>query len=213
MFDQSVITGVAAPTYSGHQVFLSWTSTAAAGSVYQIYVDAVLSWSGSATKAWLPTPTDGVGRVDIGRVDADEQFTDFSASLDIPRRKIRLAWTGGTSLGATLVEFRVYGPAADTASIDFTRIAARVAAFPGGNPVASGSYSWTSPALPSGTYAYAVVPVDAAGNEGTRQFATEVLAVPPLPSAAAADGSRLGYQFHANGTTPTVTLSWLPSPG
>ena len=79
-FDQSAIASVSPPASANGQTHLSWTSTAPAGSWYQVYVDRKLAWFGRATSADVPAPGRRA-RVDVGVVGASERAVDFSASL------------------------------------------------------------------------------------------------------------------------------------
>jgi hypothetical protein len=45
-FSQADITGVNPPVQFGTELLLSWTSTATAGTVFQVYLDQQLAWSG-----------------------------------------------------------------------------------------------------------------------------------------------------------------------
>jgi hypothetical protein len=205
-FDQSVIASVSQPVYRDGQVFLKWTTTAPAGTYFQVYLDGVLAKTTTQTSAWIDPPADGVGRVDIGAIPASE--AEAAASLPAaPARKARISWSGGTSLGASLVGFRVYRGLTAGAAVSYASPVATVAAFPGGATAASGSYSYTSGPLASGTWHFGVVPYDSAGNEGTPQETTVAISAPPGPP------SDLAYTFHPSGTTPTVTLDWAASAG
>jgi hypothetical protein len=90
----------------------------------------------------------------------------------------------------------------------------------GGFGSASASYSWTSDALPSGTWTFAVAAFDQAGNIGALQSTSVTIAAPPSEPPAFADGSRLDYILAGFGAPPfgaggfgqsVVQLSWNPS--
>ena len=81
----------------------------------------------------------------------------------------------------------------------------------GGYDAQGGNFSWTSPPLARGAWNFAVAPVDAAGNEGTRATTSVTIAAPPRPPAPDAAGKRLTYTYDAG--THVATLAWLASPG
>lgn len=229
MFDQSVITEVRPPVWDGSALHLEWTSTAPRGTTYQVYVARALAWYGTSTWVSIPMPSSRV-RIDIGAVGPGEGATDFSALLPAaPQDRARLSWLGGSYLDATgnddVSAFRVFGETAPGGGIDFGTVLAEIPAYPGGVLAdgfglggygqggfgrAASSYAWTSPALRSGAWSFAVVPVDAAGNQGTAEFATVTILSPPRPPAAFSDGTRLKYTYNAN--DHTVTLFWQASP-
>ena len=51
----------------GRQMKASWTSTAPAGTIYQIYINRGLAWSGTALVAYFPWPRTTVD-VQVGTV-------------------------------------------------------------------------------------------------------------------------------------------------
>jgi hypothetical protein len=168
-----------------------------------------------------------------------EEQTDFSSSLpSAPHRRAKLSWLGGTFEGADIAGFRVYDSAAATGygdggfgfgpygGITLGALETDITAYPsgiytdgfglggfglGGFGAAASTYDWTSQPLTSGTYYYAVVPYDAAGNLGTAAVTSVTIAVPPLPPALDAENLRLTYTYDA--TPHEVTLNWLASPG
>ena len=60
----------------------------------------------------------------------------------------------------------------------------------GGFGSASASYSWTSEPLGSGAWHWAVLPFDAAGNQGTAVTVEVLVQVPPLPPGPFSDRTR-----------------------
>lgn len=118
-FDTSVITEVF-HAQEGSRVTLEWTSTAAAGSWYQIYIQGILAWWGTERHATIAAPR-GLIDVQIGAVGTGQQTTDFSnagfdalgfdvVGLDVSglltapiSTRARLAWTG---FGAA--EYRIF---------------------------------------------------------------------------------------------------------
>jgi hypothetical protein len=228
-FDQSVITDVSPPVYSAGQITLTWSSSAPAGTWYQIYLAGRLAWSGQARSASLPAP-DGRVRVDIGAVAASERDTDFSASLTgRPLDRATLSWLGGTYLDETggddVQSFRIFGEHTPGGGIDPSRPLADVAAYPdgvltdgwglggwnqGGWGRAASTYSWSSGPLSSGVWSFAVAPIDRAGNLGNAITGSVTIVAPPEPPARDAAGRRLTYTYDES--TGIVTLHWLASP-
>ena len=229
MFDQSSITEVKPPVWDGSSLHLEWTSTAPAGTVYQVYVCRSLVWHGTSTWVAIPMPASPV-RIDIGTVGPGEAATDFSASLPAaPQDRARLSWLGGSYLDPTgnddVAGFRVYGEDLPGSGIDYANPLADINAYPGGILTdgfglggygqggfgrAASSYSWTSPALQTGNWSFAVVSVDAAGNQSAVALTAVAILAPPRPPAAFPDGSRLSYIYNAD--SRTVTLCWQASP-
>ena len=225
-FDQSVITSVVPPRVSGGQLYLAWTSSAPAGSWYQVYVGGRLTWTGQRLWTTIQAGETRV-RIDIGAVSAAERFTDFSAVLDPPPDDVvRLRWTGGTFEGADLAGWKIFGETTAGGGVDYTTPLATIAAVEagvyldgfglggfgeGGFGASAGTYSWTSPAYTGGTWTFAVVPYDQAGNLGTAATVSKTLLVPPAPPARNGSGDRLTYSYNA--TSHVATLTWLASPG
>ena len=114
--------------------------------------------------------------------------------------------------GADLVGFHVYGSPAAGESVDYATPLETITAYPGGIATGgSGSYGWTSDALDSGTWSFAVVPFDAAGNLGTTATSSVAISVPPRePVPFAGVQARLQYTYSAS--IHEATLSWNPSP-
>ena len=221
----------------GPELFISWSSTAAAGSCYQVYINKRLAWYGRSARCRVPRPASPSGWniwVDVGTVDPVEATIDFSASLPAATglsTRARLSWLGGTYLDPTghddVRGFRIYGPGAPGGPVDYTTILSTIPAYPGGwisDGIGQGgfgqggfgraatAYQWESGPLTSGPWQFAVVPYDAAGNSHEPgQVATVTIVEAPPPPAAAADGTLLSYAY-AGPTTGTATLTWLPSP-
>jgi len=225
-FDESVILSIAKPAWQAGQLFLRWTTSAPAGTWFQIYVARALAWSGKASYASIPTPS-GDCRINIGAVADGEQNTDFSASLPTaPENRIRLQWQGGLYEGLDLASFRIYGETAPGSGIDYAKLLGEVAAYPGGFLIdgwnlggwneggwgfTASDYSWISEPRYSGVWGFAIVPVDSAGNEGTGTVGYATVGVPPAPPAFYADFSRLIYSYDP--ATQKITLTWNPTPG
>jgi hypothetical protein len=209
------------------------------GIWFQVYIDRRLSWWGQTTNARIAMPTAGPVRVDIGTVLPGEEQTDFSADLPAgPGRRAELSWLGGTFEGADIAGFRVYGSdAADGygvggfgsghfGDIDLGVVLADITAYPsgivtdgfgfggfglGGMGSSSSTYTWTSDPLSRGSWSYAVIPYDAAGNLGDPAVTGVTISCPPLPPALYTDGTRLKYTYDAG--THEATLLWNASPG
>jgi hypothetical protein len=229
MFDQSSIIEVKPPVWDGSALHLEWRSTAAIGTVFQVYVARALVWHGTSTWVAIPMPSSRV-RIDIGTVGPGEATTDFSAKLPTaPQNRAQLSWLGGSYLDPTgnddVSGFQVYGEVQPGSGIDYNCPLAEICAYPGGILTdgfglggygqggfgrAASVYTWTSQALQSGTWTFAIVSLDAAGNKGIPAATTIAIQGPPRPPAAFPDGSRLQYTY--NPEARTVTLFWQASP-
>jgi hypothetical protein len=236
-FSQATILDVFQPQVRGSQVYLSWSSSSPGGTWFQVYVNRQLAWSGQRLWTWVPIPA-GLVRVDIGTVGPGEQNTDFSSSLPSAfSRRVQITWQSGTFAGSDLAGFRVYVSDAPGDAVDYSVILADITAYPtgittdgfglggfgsGGLGQAAGNYSWTSGPLAAGTWTFAIVPYDAAENEGAAQTTTVTIAGPPPPPAAlAGTTTRLQYALLGFGQVgfgsggfglPAATLTWNPSP-
>jgi hypothetical protein len=221
----------------GNQVYISWSSTSPAGTWFQVYVNQRLAWSGQRRGTWIHVPA-GIVRIDIGAVGAGEQDTDFAASLPPTfTRRVRITWQSGTYKGRDLAGFRVYGSDAPGKVVDYSVALADITAYPlgiatdgfslagfgsGGFGELPGNYAWTSGSLAAGTWTFAVVPYDAAGNQGAAQVTTVSIVGPPrAPAAFSGSSTRLQYALNGFGQIdfgsggfglPAATLSWNPSP-
>jgi hypothetical protein len=235
-FSQATIQGVSPPQLRGSQVYVSWSSSSPAGTWFQVYVNRRLAWSGQRRWTWIPVPA-GPVRIDIGSVGAGEQDADFAASLPpAPSRRVQITWQSGTYKGRDLAGFRVYGSDAPGGAVDYSAALADITAYPagiatdgfglggfgsGGFGQSGGNYAWTSGPLAAGTWSFAVVPYDTAGNEGTAQVTTATITGPPrTPPAFDGTSTRLQYALNGFGRVgfgtggfglPTATLSWNPS--
>jgi hypothetical protein len=224
-FSQSSITNVNPPVQQGAQLLLSWTSSAPLGTVYQVYLNQQLAWTGIGLSCTVPVPT-AISRIDIGTVDSTDTQTNFqTALLPPPARQAALSWLGGTYLGADIAGFHVYGEETPGGGIDFTTILATVPAYvagiitdgfgyggfgQGGFGQSAGSYSWTSQPLSGGTWNWGIKPFDTAGNEGSAQTTAVTIAAPPLPPAPFPNMTRLQYTYSQS--AEQVTLTWNASP-
>jgi hypothetical protein len=226
-FSQAFILSVSPPVQIGTELFLSWTSNAPAGLVFQVYLNRQLIWTGSGTAASIPLPSVPASRIDIGTVGLANRYISYAGSLPgAPQRVAELSWLGGTYEGADIAGFHVYGEHSPGAGIDYTAILGTVPAYiagiitdgfgyggfgQGGFGEAAGFYSWTSGPLASGTWQWGVSPYDQAGNEGTVQVTAVGITAPPLPPASFPDRTRLHYAYSPG--SKKVTLSWNASPG
>ncbi len=221
----------------GPELFVSWSSAAAAGTWYQVYVNKRLAWSGRSTRCHVPRPVWPGGWniwFDVGTVDPDEATVNFSTSLPAASglsTRARFSWLGGTYLDPTgnddVRGFQIYGSDSPGGAVDYTTILATIHAYPGGwisdgfglggfgqggFGRAATSYQWESGPLASGAWTFAIVPYDLAGNcQKPGQLATVTIVEAPLPPAAAADGTLLSYSY-AGPPSGVATLTWLPSP-
>jgi hypothetical protein len=229
MFDQSTITEVLPPVWDGAALQVQWRSSAPPGTVFQVYVSRQLAWHGTSRWVALTMPTSRV-QIDIGAVGPGEATTDFSAQLPpSPSNRAQLFWLGGSYLDPSgnddVAGFLVYGEKTPGGGIDYTKALKQITAYPGGILTdgyglggfgqggfgrAASSYQWTSDALGSGLWSFAVASYDAAGNQGAGSISSVAITAPPRPPAAYPDGSRLQYTY--NPSNRTVTLSWQASP-
>lgn len=220
--DLNQVASINPEKFGNGQVWISWIPKTA-GLTWQVYISGgatgsgwIMHPAGLATGLWIVVPPTGVSRVVIGAVDPADANTDFSADLPAaPCRRAELSWTGGTAEGADLDHFAVYMGPTPGAAVDFTKPVATVKAFPGGSPVASGNFSWTSGDLTSGTWNFAVAAVDSVGNESSFQTTSQTILVPPTAPPPFPDGLSLHYVVNnageAPGSDPTVTLTWNAS--
>ena len=235
-FSQDAIVDVRVSA-DGPDLFVAWSSTAADGATFQVYVDRRLTWSGTARSCHVPTPAGASGRnvwVEVGVVDPGEQAFDHSASLTAPGNRTEratLSWSGGTYLDPTgrddIGGFQVFQGAVAGGPADTSAAAGFVAAYPGGwvndgfgkggfgaagFGRAATTYRWQSGPLAAGTWQFLVVPVDRAGNPRGGTLATSVaINSAPRPPAPDAQGRRLTAVDSGLGDH-TFVLRWLPSP-
>lgn len=224
-FSDADIISVNPPIQRGGDLYLVWTSSAPSGTNYQIYVDRVLRWYGTSTSATIPLPQ-GIGWFDIGTVGAGEATEDFSSGLSGPNNRATLGWIGGTFEAPDIAGFHVYGETTPGGGIQYDNVLGDIPAYTrgaitdgwgfgewdlGGWGFASATYGWESDPLTSGSWNWAVIPYDMAGNEGVSVIASTVIAVPPGAPARDSGGIRLHYTYDPS--TFEVTLNWLPSPG
>ncbi|WP_422932027.1 hypothetical protein [Singulisphaera sp. PoT] len=225
-FSQATV-GDVSLSRDGAELFVSWTGTLPADSVYQVYVDNVLAWWGPQASTHLPWPSKQV-RVSVGTCGTEEAATDFSVSLPALDANTRdLDWEGGTYLASDIAGFHVYGSAAPGGVVDYSTLLDDIPAYPGGLVTdgygmggyghggygrSAAFYSWTTPELSSGTWQFAVAAYDQAGNElSSPRTVSVTISAPPRPPAADARGRRLSYAYDP--ATHKVTLNWLASPG
>lgn len=228
-FDQSSILEVRPPNWGGGTLNLSWTSAAPAGTVFQVYVGRRLAWYGTSRWVALTMPGSRV-RIDIGSVGPGEATEDFSDSLPpAPGDRVTLTWLGGSYLDPTgrddVSGFRIFGSRQPGWGIDETSPLAEIPAYSGGRPIdgygiggfgqggfgrSASSYRWTSTSLGPGSWNFAVVPFDAAGNRGQAMTLAATIASPPRSPGADLDGSRLRCSYDP--ATRKATLTWRASP-
>ena len=225
---QQWITSVNPPIQYGTELLLSWTSVApiADGLVYQVYEDQQLVWSGTGTTATVPLPT-GVGHIDIGNVGTANAQVNYLADLPAaPTRMVTLSWLGGTYESPDIAGFYVYAGDVAGGAVDYTAALATVPAYTagivtagfgyggfgeGGFGESAGSYTWTSNPYAGGTWNFAVVPFDTAGNLGTARTVSVTVNAPPLEPAPFGFNDRLHYVY--NSSTHVAILFWIASPG
>jgi hypothetical protein len=226
-FSQSAITVINPPVQSGTELLISWTSSAPVGTVFQVYVDQQLVWSGVGLSCAIPLPTAPVARIDVGTVGAGEAQVSFAAGLPLaPNRRVTLSWLGGTYQAADIAGFHIYGEASPGSGINYAATLATIPAYIagivtdgfgyggyglGGFGESAASYSWTTQPLSGGTWNWAIKPYDTAGNEGAASTVAVAIASPPIEPAPFSDNARLHYTYAQ--PSNEITLSWNPSPG
>jgi hypothetical protein len=235
-FSQSGISGLDVRA-DGPELFIGWESPAPTGTVFQVYVDHRLSWCGTSRQCHVPIPAGAAGRnvwVDVGTVAPGEARNDFSANLASSASGggiVRFSWLGGTYLDPSgqgdVGGFRIYRGPSPGAPVDMSAPVDEVPAYPGGwvsdgfglggfglggFGFAATPYVWSTTGLASGSWQFAVVVFDTAGNNrrpGQTVVVTSQAA--PLPPAASSAGARLTYTY-SGPATRLVTLAWLASP-
>ena len=208
---------------SGRDLIVSWTSSSAAGTTFQVYFDKSLMWYGTKRSVRFPWPGKAI-TIDVGTVSSTDTYTSFVSSLPTsPTNRVNLSWLGGTYLG-NIKEYHVFQGTTPGGSVNYsTPVAVIPASYgsaedgwgnggwnQGGYGVVASTLSWTTPPLVAGTWNFAVKPFDAAGNAATAVTGSASTTGPPKPPAANAAGIRLTYVL--NPTTHVVTLNWSPSP-
>ena len=235
-FSQSGVSDVRVAA-DGPDLFITWASSMAAGTTFQVYVDRRLAWSGTARRCHVPAPAGSVGRVawvEVGTVDTDEPTRNYSSQLSASggrAGRATLSWSGGTYLDASggdnLGGFLIYQGLAPGETVDLSRPVDTVPAYPGGwvndgfgkggfgsagFGRAATAYEWTSQPLAPGDWSFRVIPFDRLGNAGaTLQTIVVTITSAPRPPATAADGSRLALNY-TGPATGRATLGWLPNP-
>ena len=126
----------------GPDLFITWTAASPPGTMFQVYVDRQLVWSGTVCRCHVPTPAHAVGRnvwVEVGTVAVAEPTRDYSANLIAPAgrtERATLNWSGGTYLDSTgrddIRAFQIYQSAAAGLPVDDTMAVDVVVAYPGG---------------------------------------------------------------------------------
>lgn len=226
-FSQTTIQEARA-TRDGADTVVSWTSSSADGTVFQVYVDGDLAWHGTERRAVLVLT--GQHRFDVGTVAAGEGSTSFASTLpamDQPKRRVNLTWEGGSYLATNLpmAGFHVYASSAPGGSIDYSTIIGTVPVSvqgvdqggfgeggfgEGGFGSGNAYYTWTSDPLCPGVWQFGVKAFDEAGNESTTVTSSKTLTGPPGPPARNAAGKRMTYDtFHIATGHAYATLHWL----
>jgi hypothetical protein len=224
-FSEATITSINPPIQTGAELLLSWTSSSPAGTTFQVYVGSDLVWSGTGLSTTIGAPS-GTTRINIGTVGPGEARINFADMLPAgPASKAELAWLGGTFEDPDIAGFYVFGSLSPGGPIDYASPYATIPAYPGGIitdgygyggfgqggfGMAAGQYSWESAPLDSGTWPWAVVPFDMAGNQGPPTTASTTIMIPPNEPAAFSDRTRLHYTYSAS--THEAVLTWNASP-
>ena len=222
---------------NGPDLFVAWSAPGAPGATFQVYLDRRLVWSGTARRCHVPTPTNAAGRnvwVEVGTVDAAESNRDYSANLVVAAQRterVVLNWSGGTYLDSTgrddVGAFQIYQSTSPGLPVDDTVPVATVGAYPGGwindgfgkggfgeagFGRAATCYQWSSGPLAPGTWQFAVIALDHAGNpRGAALRTTAQINAAPRPPARDAQGRRISSTY-SGPNDRRITLRWLPSP-
>ncbi len=219
LFDPTVVSGLTI-TAKGDELLIRWSTVAALGTTFQVYVGNQLAWVGTATRAIVGAPSAaGPCRIVVGSVPVAfaRQNLIATAPDPFPADRATLRWEGGTYLAVDLCLFRIYG--ATIAGGSPSGVVGTVPAYPGGIVTdgfgfgsfgagrfgfAASSYSWTSGYLSPGTWNFEVRPVTTAGIEGPGVvIAVPIVGPPRGPRSIAAN---------VDPTTGRVLVSWSPSP-
>jgi hypothetical protein len=211
---------------SGMTLVVTWTSPLPAGTLFQLYMNRQLAWSGLGLRASVPLPFAETA-IHVGAVGPGESRRDFSASLPAPPgggRRVRLTWYAGTYLDDDIYDFLVYKNSTPGGAVDFATPVDTVAFSVMGRsgdgygrqrygrvPYGRGEtkYTWTSARLSAGVHNFAVKGMDKAGNEGIVATASATILAPPEPPGLVA-GSRVIASY--NPSTSEITLTWNASP-
>ena len=158
----------------------------------------------------------------------------LSASLSAPggrTERATLTWSGGTCLDANGLDdvggFQIFASPAAGAPVDLTAPVDQVIAYPGGwindgfgkggfgaagFGRAATTYRWQSGPLSSGTWQFAIIPLDRAGNpRGGGSSSSVTINAAPRPPALNSSGTRLSATY-TGASDRRVNLQWLPSP-
>jgi hypothetical protein len=214
-------------------VEVTWNSTQE-GCWHQVYVNGCLAGVTARASDRRLVVSAPVGRdgpagalaVEVVAVDAADRWTDFAGQLagfpEAGGMQVRLSWQAGEYLDPNLESFDVFGDDR-TGAVDYAAALneAPVPARPGGQaPWGYGAggygvggygrsaarYEWTTGTLEPGSWRFAVVAVDAAGNRlETAAEASVIVAPVPRPPS----------DFRVGSYSPedhVATLTWEPSP-
>lgn len=206
---------------------VAWDSSSPSGTDFQLYINGRLFWEGTARKADVAYAARAGERlrIDVGAVGANYVGTDFSGTFAQSGDRAWITWYGGRYLDASLTGFHIYSSVGPGLAVDMANRVATIPAAPGGvwldgsgrgGSGRGGSghsaigYSWTSGVLVTGTWQFAVVAYDSAGNEATTPPVETVAIVAPPPSPIPrSDGRRLWIVSY-DVPSHTYTLGWNP---
>jgi hypothetical protein len=212
---------------------VTWDSTQE-GGWHQVYVNGQLAGVTAQPEdrrlvVSAPVGRDGVESmllVEVIAVDAADRWTDFGGELvgfgSTCGTRARLTWQAGLYLDSSLESFDIFADGR-TGTVDYTAPlnespipAAEGGQAPwgfgcGGFGVGSygrsaARYEWTSDGLEPGTWRFAVMAVDGAGNHlaTAAEVAVHIMSVPRPP----ADFRLSSYDTQ----TRIATFAWEPSP-
>lgn len=226
-FYQTAITSVSPPELVGSEYLIAWTTTSPPSTWWQVYVGRVLSWVGQRTSVMIPIPGD-LQQIDIGWTDPGDEYVDYSSELPpIPSVYATLTWCGGTFESPEIAGFNVCQSTVAGGAINYAAPVATITAYPagiytdgfglggfgwGGFGESSSNYTWTSLALTTGSWNFAIVPFDTAGNSGTPATTSVAIFAPPLEPGFLPGSTIERIEYTYSASTQIAVLTWGASP-
>jgi hypothetical protein len=219
---------------NGTELDVAWK--AIGGNYFQVYIDRRLAWSGMQQFCSIPIPGDAAGRniwIEVGTVTNGDMTQDYSASLSGvvgSGDRARLTWYGGSYLDPSgnddVQGYQIHTSKVSGEAVDYNGQICSVPAYPsriltdgygmgefgrGGFGRAASYYEWRSGPLSSGSYEFAVIPYDRAGNsQDSPRSATVTVETAPLPPRDDENESRLTYSYSGR-VARIATIQWLAS--
>lgn len=231
-FTEQGITGYNA-FVDGADLFISWTVDPTfnpPGTFYQIYINNQLKWSGDRTRATVPGlhETNSQMVIHVGRVTEKNRNINYSSRL-LPvagtGNRAQLTWVGGLWIDNDLSYFNIYMSDGPDQPVNLSGPVATLPAAVGGlygggfgrgrfgrGPFGRSmvSYQWTSGALQTGAWQFAVGSVDAAGNLSQDPPVVTLNIIGPPAAPAWIAGRRIWLAAY-DSATRMATLNWNES--